>query len=168
MRKGIALGVTALMASLAFATEQKLEPLNLKTGLWQSTTKWKYTGLPPQMAQIAEAAKPTRPAKLCLKPEDLNPDKWTTKGLGLNCSSITVLKSTGTDLEVGAKGCDAGNGMTADGHGEFHVLDSEHVTGSIDATFTGNMPFPTNGSAVHMHIDYTHKWLGGTCPAGMR
>lgn len=175
MRKAIAVGVICLAASLAvtatviFAQTQsrkpasvQLTPLNEKTGLWQTTETLKYTGLPPQ---IAAAVNPIPTFKSCLKPKDLSPSKWTTKEFGLKCSSLTVLKSTGTDLEAQGRGCDAGNGMTADGDGNFHVLDSEHVTGRIVVTFSGSTPF--GNGPVHAHVHYTSKWIGATCPAGM-
>jgi hypothetical protein len=156
MRKAIALGVIGLAASLAFAATEKLQPLNVKTGLWQTTMTAKYTGLPPQMAA---AVNPTMTYKGCIKPKDLSTNEWVT---GFKCSSWTVLKSTGTDMEAEGKACAVGNGMTADGHGKFHALDSEHLTGTIDADFTG---FTGNGSTVHLHADYTSNWLGATCPA---
>jgi len=133
--------------------------LNVKTGLWQTTVTAKYTGLPPKMAA---AVKPTMTYKGCIKPKDLSTSQWVT---GFKCSSWTVLKSTGTDVEAVGKACEMGNGMTADGHGKFHAQDSEHLTGVIDGDFTG---FTGNGSKVHLHANYTSKWLGATCPADMK
>ena len=155
MRKAIALGVIGLAASLALAATGTLKPLNLETGLWQTTTTIKYIGLPPQMAAVANR---TITAKGCITPKDLGTNEWV---IGFKCSSWTVLKSTGTDMEAEGKACDVGNGMTADGHGEFHAPDSKHLTGAIDADFTG---FAGN-SIVHLHADYTSNWLGATCPA---
>jgi hypothetical protein len=166
MRKAIAVAVIGLAASLASAATVKLQPLNVKAGLWQTTSALKYTGLPPQMA-AAERSQITY--KSCLKPEDLmNPNKWAAKELaGLKCSSLAVLKSTGTDIEAQGKGCSMGDrGITADGHGKFHVQDPEHVAGSLDVTWSGNTPF--GNFAVHGHGDYVDKWLGATCPEHMR
>jgi hypothetical protein len=87
--------------------------------------------------------------------------------VGLHCSSVTVLDSTATDTDVQATGCSAGNGMTAEGRGKFHLLDSGDVTGSMDVTFSGSTPFGGNG-AVHMHSDFTSKWIGATCPADLK
>ncbi len=159
MRKAIALGVIGLAASLALSATETLKPLNakplnLETGLWQTTTTAKYTGLPPQMAA---AANRTITVKGCITPKDLSTNEWVT---GFKCSSWTVLKSTGIAMEAEGKACDVGNGMTAAGHGEFHALDSKHLTGAIDADFTG---FTGNGSPVHLHADYTSNWLGATC-----
>ena len=156
MRNVIAQGVIGLAACLALAAPGKLQPLNAKPGLWQTTSSTKYTGLPPQMAA---ALNPTMKYKSCVKPKDLNSNEWI---LGFKCSTWTVLSSTGTDMDVQAKACEVGHGMTADGHVKLHLGDSEHLTGSIDIDFTG---FNPNGSAVHVHGDYSSQWLGATCPA---
>jgi Protein of unknown function (DUF3617) len=154
MRKAIAVSGTCLAALLAFAATEKLQPLNAKTGLWQTTQTVKLTGLPPQMAG---AINPTVTYKGCVKPEDLSTAAWATEGSRLKCSSWTVLKSTGTEMEVKADGCEMGYGMTARGHGNFNLQDSEHLTGSIDYTVTGN------GQALQGHASYTSKWIGATC-----
>jgi hypothetical protein len=161
MRKAIAVAVIGLAASLASAATVKLQPLNVKPGLWQDTVATKYTGLPPQMA-AALNSKLT--FKTCLK-GSLDANAWAADLARVKCSSLTVLKSTGTDLEVQGKGCDAGNGITANGLVKFHVLDSEHVAGTADATASGNTPFGGSGS---LHADYSDKWLGATCPADMK
>lgn len=176
MRKAIAVGVIGLAACLAFAAtvllaqsqskkpaSEQLTPLKVKTGLWQTTTLVKSTGLPPQMAAMLNTKSSF---KTCLKPKDLSPHEWTTQQLSdLKCSSLSVLKSTGTDLEVQGRGCNVGEGVTGDGHGGFQVLDSEHVKGSLDATLSGNTPF--GSGPWHTHADYTYKWLGATCPANI-
>jgi hypothetical protein len=156
MRKAVAIGVIGLVASLALAATETLKPLNLETGLWQTTTTVKYTGLPPQMAA---AVNRTMTYKGCITPKDLSKNEWVT---GFKCSSWNVLKSTGTDMEAEGKSCDAGSGTTADGHGMFHALDSKHLTGALDADFTGTIG---NGSPVHLHAEYTSNWLSATCPA---
>jgi uncharacterized protein DUF3617 len=148
----------------AKAASAQLTPLNMKTGVWQTTMTGKYSGLPPQMAA---AINPTPHAyKSCVKPEQLSKDQWAKGLAGYKCSSMTVLKSTGTDVDVQATGCDVSNGMTAGGHGKFHMVDSGHLTGSMDVTFSGNTPFGDSGS-VHMHADYTSNWIGASCPADM-
>ena len=173
MRKRMTVGVICLAASLVFAStvllaqsqsgaSAQITPLNMKTGLWQTTMTGKYTGLPPQ---VAAAMNPTSTYKNCVRPKDLAGDAWAKNVVG-KCSSVNVLKSTGTDTNVEAKGCSAGNGMTAEGHGKFHLVDSEHLTGTMDVTFSGNTPFSGNGP-VHMLADYTSKWVGASCPAEM-
>ena len=156
MRNAIVVGGTCLVALLAFAATEKLQPLNAKTGLWQTTLTVKYTGLPPQMA---EGMKPAMTYKSCVKPndvKDLTSNPWMS---GLKCSSWSVLKSAGTDLEVQGNACDMGHGLIASGHGNLHLQDSEHLTEVIDYTLTGS------GLAVQGHAISTSKWIGATCPA---
>lgn len=157
MRKAIVVGWICLAASLALAATENLQPLNVKTGLWETTQTVKLTGLPPQMAA---AINPTVIYKSCIKQKDLNTNAWVNEKAGVKCSSWTVLKSTGTDMELEGNGCGLGNGMTASGHGNIHVQDSEHVTASIDYTVTGS------GMAVQGHVSHTSKWIGATCPTG--
>ena len=154
MRKGTAAGVICFAVSLAGVATEKIQPLNAKTGLWQTTQTVKLTGLPPQMAA---AINPTVTYKGCVKPEDLGTAAWANGGSRLKCSSWTVLKSTGTDMEVQGDGCELGYGMTASGHGSFHLQESEHLTGSIDYAVTGN------GQALQGHASYTSKWIGAAC-----
>lgn len=161
MSKTIAIAVICLATALVLTAMVKLQPLKVKPGLWQDTVTTKYTGIPPQMAAMLNSQ---HTFKTCLSSEGLDANEWAQDLARIKCSSLTVLKSTGTDLEVQGKGCDAGNGVTADGHVKFHALDSEHVTGTVDAT-ASNTPF---GGSASLHADYTDIWLGTTCPAGTR
>jgi hypothetical protein len=148
----------------AVAASNQITPLNMKTGLWQTTMTGKYTGLPPQ---IAAALNPTHTYKTCTKPEELTRNEWAKGIIGLKCSSVTVLRSTATDTDIAAKGCEAGNGMTAEGHGKFHLAGSGQLTGTMDVTFTGNTPFGGNGP-VQMHSDFNSTWIGASCPADLQ
>ena len=148
----------------ATAIRAQITPLNMKTGVWQTALTGKYSGVPPQMAA---AINPTMTYKKCVKAKELTRDTWAQEVVGLNCASVTVLKSTGNEAQVQAKGCAVGNGMTADGLGNFQLANSgSSLTGSMDVTFGGATPFGGSGS-VHMHADYTSNWIGATCPANM-
>jgi len=138
-----------------------LTPLKVNTGLWQMTQTVTWTGLPPQMAAMMKQMSPTTTYKSCVKPKDLSSNPWA-EGSHDKCK-WTALNSTGTDMDVQATGCEMGKnyGMTADVHGKIHVLDSEHGTGSMEITMTGN------GQNMHGHATYTGKWIGATCPADM-
>lgn len=157
MRKSLALAIIPA-ASVAIAAMVKLQPLHVKPGLWRDTVATKYSGVPPQ---VAAALNHEVTFDTCLESKGLDADAWTQDLARIKCSSLTVVKSTGTDLEVQGKGCDAGNGITADGRVAFHASDSEHVTGSVDA-IASNTPFGSNAS---VHADYNDQWVGATCPA---
>jgi hypothetical protein len=160
MRKAIAAAVVCLAASLAYTSAGNVQPLNVKTGLWQMTETITWTGLPPQMASMMKNGM-TIKYKSCVKTKDLITNPWVN-GSGEKCV-WTVLNSTGTDMEVRGTSCDMGTdlGMTSEGHGKIHVLDSENGTGSVEVTLTGN------GQTMHGHASYTGKWIGASCPANM-
>lgn len=156
MRKGI-LTISSLGTFVAVALSATLLPLSVKTGLWQMTETLKWTGLPPQMAAMANA--PARHYQTCVKTEDLNTNPWAA-GSGEDCT-WTVLSSTGTDMEVRGTSCGMGKemGMTSEVHGKIHVLDSKSGTGSFEFTMTGN------GQTINGHGSYTGKWVGSSCTA---
>lgn len=139
----------------------EVTPLNVNTGLWQMTETVTWTGLPPQTEAIMKQAAPTHTYKSCVKPKDLSSNPWGD-GSHDKCT-WTAVNSTGTDMDVRATGCDLGKnyGMTAEVHGKIHVLDSEHGTGSMVITVTGN------GQTMNGHATYTGKWIGASCPADM-
>lgn len=155
MRKVFAVGVICLGASLAFAATGNIQPLKVKTGLWQMTQKVTWTGLPPQYAAAFTNGVPTR-YKSCVKQTDLLKNPWSA-GSGQKCT-WTVLNSNGTDMEVQGS-CDAMGGATMEMHGKIHVVDSENGTGSVDITLT------MNGMTAKGRGAYTGKWIGATCPA---
>jgi hypothetical protein len=157
MRKLIRAAVICGVASLVFAAEGDVHPLNVKTGLWQMTETITWTGLPPQYAAMMKNGRAIN-YKSCVTTKDLNSNPWGG-GSGEKCV-WTVLKSTGTDMEVEAKSCQMGKdwGMTAQAHGTIHVVDTENGTGSFAITLTGN------GQTMNGHAAYTGKWVSVSCP----
>jgi len=157
MKKAIAAALLCLAASLAYSAAGNMQPLNVKTGLWQMTETVTWTGLPPQMASAMNNGR-TIKYKSCVKTKDLSSNPWAD-GSGEKCA-WTVLNSTGTDMEVRGTSCNLGKdyGMTAEVHGKVHVLDSENGTGSFAVTLTGN------GQTMNGDASYTGKWIGASCP----
>jgi len=176
MRRLIVLGAVCFSATMLLAQTQTREnsrtverqksvtpvlvPLNVKTGLWQMTETIKWINVPPEMAAIMNNRQPIT-YKSCVRPNHLNSNPWAN-GSHDNCT-WTALKSTGTDMEVQATGCQLGEnyGMIAEAHGTIHVMDSEDGTGSMDVTLTGN------GRTMNGHASYKGMWIGATCPASM-
>src|SRR5579863_8707739 len=157
MKKAMAVAMACLAASLATAAGD-IRPLNAKTGLWQMTETVTWTGLPPQYAAMMKSGRPVS-YKSCIKEKDLGTNPWSP-GSGRKCN-WTVLKSTGTDMEVEAKGCQMGGNGTADVHGTVHVSDSENGTGAFSIVTT------MNGQTMNGHATYTGKWVSATCPNDM-
>lgn len=155
MRKVIAVAMICLGTSLAFAATGDIQPLKVKTGLWQMTQKVTWSGLPPQYAAALQNGVPTQ-YKSCVKTTDLIKNPWAN-GSGHKCT-WTVLNSNGTDMEVQGA-CDAKGGSTMEMHGKVHAVDSENGTGTVDITLT------MNGMTAKGHASYTGKWIAATCPA---
>lgn len=177
MRKIIILGVSGLWAS-ALVAGGKIKPLNVKTGLWQTTattTVRGSLGIPPEMAARltpAQRAKfeaaikregngtpRTRTYKNCLTEKDLTEDPFTdrTQRDSIKCQK-TVVHSTGTELEV-RESCTDGSSKS-DIHISFHATSAQHVTGS------GNVVMTIGGHTMNSVMKLDSKWLSAACPAG--
>jgi hypothetical protein len=149
----------------------RLQPLNVKPGLWESTTTYTRAGelpipastldklTPEQRARLEERMKAnsgqsnTMTYKSCLKKEDLENPDFTDKK---QCT-WTTLESTSTRAK-GSATCDYRDiGAKLSGTGEIIAVDQEHIKGTIHMTATG--------SGHKMVTDGTlrAKWLGSSC-----
>lgn len=162
MRKALAVVVICLAASVVFAATGELQPLKVKTGLWQMTQKVTSSeNVPPQFAPMIKNAVPIS-YKSCVKPKDLIVNPWSNGSDNKKCRWTTV-SSTGSDMEVQGT-CSLNNNegnASMQMHGKIHVLDSEHGTGSMKASVN------FNGQAMNYTVDFTGKWIGASCPADM-
>ena len=149
----------------------KLQPLNVKTGLWESTMTYTQAGelpipastlhslTPQQRARLEETMKAnsgrshTMTHKSCLKKEDLDNPDFTDKK---QCT-WTTLESSSTKAK-GSAICDYPDiGAKLSGTGEITVLDREHISGTIHMTATGS------GHKMNTDGKLTAKWLGSSC-----
>jgi len=168
--KTIRLVAACLFATAVLAVTET--PLDVKPGLWQIDQTVKYTGLPPNIQAMLDRLTPEQRTamgygaalsyKKCITEKGLN-TSWVQ---GDNNCKWTVLKSTATELEVQGTNCKMANqvmgrsqGLTSEGLFKIHVLDSEHLQGSIHGTATGN------GVNATMDGSYKGKWISATCPA---
>jgi hypothetical protein len=177
MRKSLFFGAVCLWATVLMAGG-KITPLNVKTGLWQNTATTTVTGglgIPPEMmsrltpeqrARYEAAMKShangtprTRTYKSCLTQKQLNEDPFADPNRKEMKCQQTVIKSTGSDLEVREQ-CGEGT-SNGDVHIKFHAIDSEHVVGSGETTAT------MGGRTMHSTMKMEFKWVGATCPAGV-
>src|SRR5713101_3789233 len=167
MQKNTSLGLIFLWAPVLLASGD-VQPLNIKTGLWQVTMTTTVSGRPPippealarmtpeQRAKFEAAMKArasqgprTRTYKSCVTKENLTKDPFSEKGK--SCTR-TVLASTGSKMDV-REVCVDQNGkwdMTI----RIEAADSEHVTGSGHGTAAGG----NNSTKISMHV--TAKWIG--------
>ena len=176
MKKLIALIVICLWTSVLWAGGTI--KLNVKTGLWQTTTTRTVTGsmgVPPEMAgeltpaqrarfeaamkKQASGTPRTLTYKDCLTPEKLAEDPFTDRSHGDNIKcQETMIKSTGTDLEV-REICTDGSSKI-DSHLVFHADSPEHVTGSGTTTVT------MGGHTMNSTMKMDSKWISTSCRAG--
>jgi hypothetical protein len=173
------LPLTVIDASAAWTQTQKsaqstikLQSLNIKPGLWESTRTIKRTGempiptellnrlTPEQRARMEERMKAnsgghtsTETEKHCVTREDLERDRLKIAE-AKECTT-TVVNSTSTNLR-GKIVCETA-GMHATGMLELVAADREHVNGSYHSTVDGN------DHTMKLEGTWTSKWLGASC-----
>jgi hypothetical protein len=176
---GFVLPLTVIDASAAWAQTQKseqsttkLQALNIKLGLWESTRTIKRTGempipaellnrlTPEQRARMEERMKAnsvghtsTETEKHCVTREDLERDRLKIAE-AKECTT-TVVHSTSTNLK-GKIVCETA-GMHATGMLELVAADPQHVVGSYHSTVDGN------DHTMNLEGTWTSKWLGSNC-----
>lgn len=161
------------------AKSLNITPINVKTGLWQSTSTITITGglgLPPSMlskltpeqkakyeaAMQAQAGgrTTTHTNKGCLTQKDLTTDPFAQKDSddeNIHCHG-TLLRSTSTDIVL-QETCSGEASMTYTM--KIHAVDSEHATGTGTGTAT------MGGRTMNSNVKFESKWLGATCPANV-
>jgi Protein of unknown function (DUF3617) len=169
MRKLILACVLCLGAGLLWAGSGKYQPLNVKTGLWETTVTTSMSGhmpIPPetlakltpeQRARFEAAMKSMAKAKSntnksCLTKEKLEKDPFNRED---KACTETVLASTGSQMEV-REVCTRENSK-ADITVHLVASDSEHVTGTIKTNVSGG------GNTMTADGKMTSKWLGPAC-----
>jgi Protein of unknown function (DUF3617) len=147
MRKMIVPGAVLLWVAVFMAAV--LNPLNVKTGLWNVTMTSKISTLPSPTTNTYQS---------CVKKEDL--DQYPFTDPKDNCN-WKVLSSTGSEME--ATGTCKPEGM---GNVSFNMklvaTDSENVKG------TGQLAFNGPAGAINGTYSGTAKWVGAMCPAGVK
>jgi len=126
-----------------------LNPLNVKTGLWQVTMTTTIDELPVPHATTYNA---------CLKPEDLSNYPFTDPKA--HCTWNVV---TSTSSQMQANGTCTPSGM---GTVQFKMNLVAVDPGTVKAT--GQITADSPAGALHGSYTGAAKWVGATCPAGMR
>jgi len=158
------LAVLILAAGASLAAD--LTPLNLKPGLWETTTVQERSGMPsipperlaampPEARARIEAMTASKPAgtttQSCRLDKDLRP---FTNDTNKSCTT-TIVTSTGSKQEVKLECSMSGN--TGTGRATVEAKDSEHVNGLV------TMHMGANGRTMDMKITITAKWLSSDC-----
>ncbi len=169
MRKSILAGLICLSAGLFLAAAGSYKPLDVKTGLWETTSTTSMNGAPPIPPEVMQRMTPeqrerfkamidkmgkgqTRTYKNCLTKEKLerNPFSQTKE----SCTQ-TIVTSTGSKMEVHevCNNPDSKVDLTVN----IEASDSEHVTGTIKSNVTGS------GHNMNINGTFKSKWLGAAC-----
>ena len=163
-----------LASSIHVWAADKVQPLNLKVGLWEVTKSMTTSGempvpaellarlTPEQRARLGErmkarsAEKPkTTTRKNCLTREEL--DKGATFSENKNSCKRTVIASTSTKAEVRVV-CED-QGMKTDVTFQIDALSAESVEGSVHLIMDGG------GHTMNSNSSFTAKWVGPVCGA---
>jgi hypothetical protein len=161
-----------MQASADSQPAAKLQPLNVKPGLWESTRTIKRAGemaipaemlnrlTPEQRARMEERMKANSAAhtnttteKHCVTKEDMEKDRLKLAE-AKECTT-TVLNSTTTTVKAKLV-CDQ-EGMHATGTLELVAADPEHMNGSYQSAVNGD------GHTMSVEGTWTSKWLGSSC-----
>ena len=170
MRKLVVLGVFFSWVLVAMAGD-KVQPLNIKTGLWQITMTTAVSGLPPMPADVLARMSPEQRAKFeaamkkrasgppktrtynsCVTKEKLNKDPFSDEKR--SCTG-TVLKSTGSMIEI-REVCEV-DGVKSDITMQIEALNSENTKGSGHVTAAGG------ARSMNVSTNFTGKWIGAVC-----
>jgi hypothetical protein len=173
VKVNVSLGCMFLFCGAAWAADS-VQPLDVKLGLWESSTTTEHSGAPPipdevlarltpeQRAKIEERARAsaqqgprTTTRKNCVKKEDL--DKAMAFGNNDKNCHRTILASSSSKLEFRIE-CGTG-AMKSNGDVHIEAISSEHVKGSVKMTIGDGT------RSMKMNSTFESKWLGPVCEA---
>jgi Protein of unknown function (DUF3617) len=171
MKMNALLGFGFLLALSAWAADS-LQPLDVKLGLWESTSTMEHSGTPPIPQELLERLTPEQRAKMeerlkaqqgsktnarksCVTKESL--DKAMAFGSDDRACHRTIVSSSSTKVDAKIE-CSAG-GMKSTGTVHVDVISSEHVKGTV----VMNMGDGTR--AMKVNSTFESKWLGPVCGA---
>jgi len=161
-----------MRASADSQTALKVQPLNVKPGLWESTRTINRAGQMPIPAEMLNRLSPEQRARMeermnahsaahsstttekhCVTKEDMEKDRLKLAE-AKECTT-TVINTTSTTVKAKLV-CDQ-EGMHATGTLELVAADPEHMSGSYQSTVEAN------GHTMNVDGTWTSKWLGSSC-----
>jgi len=171
MKKAILFAMAALGAVALWAANT-VQPLDVKLGLWETTTVSQVSGMPPIPPEMMARMTPEQKAKMeammkqrqaegpqthttkkCVTKEDLGKGGWFDKE-DQDCTK-TVLTSNSHKLDVKLE-CTKGGGKQS-GTLNIEAIDSGNVKGSMQMAATNG----TNTMTVNSTM--SSKWLSSAC-----
>jgi len=171
MRTTILIAVTFLwLMSLGAAAQT--QPLNIRTGLWETTMTTTTSGTMPIPAELLSRLTPEQRIAMeermkassgektrtmtnqgCLTKEQL--EKGVEFGQKDKECAQTVVTSTASKVDVRIACAD--ENMKSSGNMHFEALNPESVKGSGQMSVTGG------GNTMNVKTSFTSKWLGPAC-----
>lgn len=149
--------------------DRKLQPFDVKTGLWETTTSYTVAGSMPmapgmmdrltaeqrarfEQAMKNNAARPikTNTEKHCVTAQDLEKPVNFSNQCKWNLTESTSRTAKG---EVTCED----EGMRMTGSGEFDAVDREHITGFTHGTASAG------GRTMNVDTKLASKWLSASC-----
>jgi hypothetical protein len=149
----------------------KIQPLNVKPGLWETTTTHKTSGAPPVPPEALAKLTPEQRARFeeriransagstntvtdkhCVTKQDLEKADF---GQGKGECTYTIQTSTSTQAK-GKYSCNV-EGMMVNGAVDITAPDSEHIKGSSQGSLSGG------SRTMNVETTFTSKFLGASC-----
>jgi hypothetical protein len=161
-----------LLWSFAIWAADRVQPLDIKTGLWEITTTNLMSGMPPippetlarmtpeQRARFEESMKATMSGKPktttrkdCVTREKLNKDYLFGEERKQCTRTVITASSSKTEMKMQ---CEEEN-MKMDGTVRMEALSSEQVKGTMKMMATGS------GRTMNVDVDFNARYLGPVC-----
>ena len=172
MRSKVLLALLVL-SSFSLWAGDKIQPLDIKLGLWEVTSTIAMTGMPPippdalakmtpeQRAKMeavmgarSGGSPKTTSQKVCITREKL--DKQNAFNDERKNCTRTVVTSSSKKLEIKLQ-CTEQQNTTMSGTIHVEALNSETVKGSVRMATTGG------ARSMNMNSDFTSRYLGSAC-----
>jgi len=165
MKITILLALTILLAVTSVA-----QPMNVKTGLWETTATTQMSGMPPIPAEALARLTPEQRAKMeqamgggprttttksCLTQEMLDKALNFGDNKDQNCKR-TLVTSSATKQEIHMECTHGPNKTTFDIH--FEAVDTTTVKGTMTMNSAAQ-----GGRGMSMKADFSSKYLGADC-----
>jgi len=163
----------AFLYPLASWAADDFKPLDVKTGLWESTVTNQMSGqlpipaealarlTPEQRTRIEEAMKArasqgakTTTNKSCITKDQLNKPMTFDQDKKNNCKS-TLVRSSSSEQDIRME-CSENN-MQANAAVHIQTVNSENVKGTVQVTATGG------GNTMNSQSSFSAKWVSSDC-----
>ena len=151
MRKINLVGLMCLWP-IAATPADKFQPLNVKTGLWESSST---------MIEEGEPAGKAVSSKHCITQEQVDNaqqalEPWARAGSkGRQGTTVTIVKSTSSELLIHL---DA-SGSGVNGSGDVHI----QVISPVEVTADSHSELTFMGKTVKMKSEIRDRWIGPNC-----